>query len=352
MRVLKATNPALLDKFFDAPREPTERPGAAYAPQRSWAGQSTDPEPFSRLDTTSHALGLQTRSSGLAGKRVVELEDAPAGGVLSFGRAARDAARVPLTEAQEVAAGTDGHCCALIDAARFENLHVVPERLVPTAGDVYEKRIALAESGRLTTPAERRETLDIEVKKLRADGIRRKAAGEAKRLGDLMRWRHPDGVLGVDSTANQKSAVYEPAATRLIAKADRSREIACARREHLAKKTVAKDRLGYDPFHHDATKRDEESTFLQRRAAHPPYADTHLRVFQKHEVVFNPRRAQQLRDYDLNGKHYDIVTHTVHEVLPPSTEERVNKRLAHPSQNSLERGRNLQGSFLPRGAIF
>lgn len=94
----------------------------------------------------------------------------------------------------------------------------------------------------------------------------------------------------------------------------------------------------------------EERPLLQRRGCHPPYADTHSHIFQKRVVNFRKERIQRLRDLSLMGKNYDIVTHAQVKVLPSQVPEREDRRLAHASQQSLERGRNLQGSLLPKGS--
>ena len=107
---------------------------------------------------------------------------------------------------------------------------------------------------------------------------------------------------------------------------------------------MANDRHGYDPFVHDPTARND-IYFMQQRACHQPYADTSERIFQKSDAVANPRRRQQLRDQDLAGKNYDVITHAQVTLYPSTTAVRVNKTLAHPSQQSSERGRNVQGSL-------
>lgn len=57
-------------------------------------------------------------------------------------------------------------------------------------------------------------------------------------------------------------------------------------------------------------------------------------------------RAQALWDEGCGRRAYDIVS-GVRLPLPTAKPERAPGRLAHPSQQSLERGRNLQASLIP-----
>lgn len=86
---------------------------------------------------------------------------------------------------------------------------------------------------------------------------------------------------------------------------------------------------------------------------HPPHAhiatsDTYRRLFGPRERVpkSDPRvRSQTLRDEGAGRRRYDIVSGAG---LPFKTllPERPPGRLAHPSQQSLERGRNLHGALV------
>lgn len=57
-------------------------------------------------------------------------------------------------------------------------------------------------------------------------------------------------------------------------------------------------------------------------------------------------RAQSLWDEGYGRRSYDIVS-GAQLPLPTVKSERPPGRLAHPSQQSLERGRNLQASLIP-----
>ena len=198
--------------------------------------------------------------------------------------------------------------------------------------------------GALVAPAERRAALEFEVKRQRAAKTLRSAEMQARRLTQYMRSHHPHGVLGVDSTANAESAVYGAAAVGMKDFRDHRASHSERRRANQSKILVATDRHGYDPFVHDPTYR-ADIHFMQQKASHAPYADTNARIFQKRDHFANPTRRQSLRDQDISGKDYDVITHTKVQLYPSTKPVRVNKILAHPSQQSSERGRNVQGSL-------
>lgn len=332
----KAINPDLLDKYLDAPRSAmsAQRFKVAYNSSCSWNGLSVDPRPFSRLDTRYVATGTRNHALGLAGTRVIELESSPTGESMCCTRAATAPLWTPIvTDCKP----TDVN---LASRAKFENLHVVPSKIINGAN--YWRKISAIKA--LCTPSQRLEALELEVAAHRALAVERRTFGQSRRLVALMRARHPDGVLGSDSMANPHLRGDGGAAGRKAEIEAQDRRHADKRRDNIARHTAS---VGYAPFQRDPTfVTAQKQSYIQARACHPPYADTHLRIFQKREVVFNPDRTQRLRDYDLNGKHYNIVTHATIGILPPKSEAKVDMRLQHPSQQSLERGRNLQGSLL------
>ncbi|KAK7232036.1 hypothetical protein SO694_00031160 [Aureococcus anophagefferens] len=350
----KAMNPALLDKFLDS-YQPQYGSGSVglssagsralsagrgqslYDPARSWDGLSVDPRPFSRLDTKPlPGCGKHALSAGMAGHRsVVELGPSPEGGALCFGPS-QYTGTIPLTETQESCARMPGAGdAAVVEVSRFDNNHVVPAevRLVATPAcvpKVFAAGIADDLGGALVAPRERVEALNFE----------------------YMRAHHPNGVLGVDSTANRKSAVYGAHAAEMQDLAS-YRTHHADRRGNLSNILVGEQRHGYDPFAHDPTPRSD-IYFMQQKACHPPYAgrekraefptskapisaalrDTNARIFMKRDHAVNKDRRQHLRDMDIFGKSYDVVTHAKVEQFPSSVTERTNKILAHPSQQS------------------
>jgi hypothetical protein len=60
-------------------------------------------------------------------------------------------------------------------------------------------------------------------------------------------------------------------------------------------------------------------------------------------IAVNPSRTQKLRDETLAGKDFNIVNHTKITNIPSKVPFRNNKLQAHPSQATMQRGRNMQG---------
>lgn len=87
--------------------------------------------------------------------------------------------------------------------------------------------------------------------------------------------------------------------------------------------------------------------------AHPNTFDTSFEktydtLFGRLDTRIRPERTQHLRNEDLSGKNYNIVTHAKITEWPSEPVHRQhNKVLAHPSQASLEGSRNLQGTLHP-----
>ena len=208
--------------------------------------------------------------------------------------------------------------------------------------------VVTAERGGLMAPQERRAALDFEVKNQKARRLQKTAELQEQRRIEVMRTRHPDGVLGVDSTANLSSVAYSASAGLKAAKEQRRAQHHEARKQLQTTVLVAERRLGHNPFHHNETLLSaRETKFLQSKSGRKDNNDTHDRLFGERQLADNPVRAQKLRDEDLGGKHYNIVTHSYVDKMPSTVNERISKKLGHMSQQSCERGRNTQGMILP-----
>ena len=255
----------------------------------------------------------------------------------------------------------------------------------------------------------------------------RKAENDKKRLVQLMRYKNPVGVVGVDSTANTESAVYgevrawavSPAARSValgnlrdrehlsqaqeteppqtpgslvaflcpatcgeasltwrdtpalrplrvgwqvarsnIVKAEEAAAREHRRADYLAERHRYEKRIGFNPIEHSeapdpmasAVKGAVTNQFQsKKRGELRPKGDTHDRIFGKDPFSINPLRTQHLYDQSDGGKDFNIVNHTVPSIWKPTFigKERVQKSLAHPSQQALERGRCLQGYVEP-----
>jgi hypothetical protein len=127
----------------------------------------------------------------------------------------------------------------------------------------------------------------------------------------------------------------------------------CRRRQHLD--DVCGDpqrRFGYNPLHHDSSPYSSTASSIKAAATAAAAAaavaeNTHSRLFERTQQQRRPHREQALVNAAHGGKAYNIVTGcTVPAALLPSAPERVCAWLGHPSQTTLERGRNMQGSLV------
>merc|ERR1711924_594776 len=115
----------------------------------------------------------------------------------------------------------------------------------------------------------------------------------------------------------------------------------------LAKVAFAQNRYGHNPFHHNEDFLGlNETKFMQTKGgAGRPKLDTTERLFGSTLHVERPERTQHLRNEDLGGRKYNHVNLTQIHTAPSTAPERKSERrfMQHRSQQSLERGRNLQG---------
>lgn len=363
-----AVDPLRLTKFFDndfmtksGSLKRSNGKSQVYRPEDSWDGLSVNPKPFARFDETNTVAHAPTRPSGMAGPRVIELEGHGMDGIFGHNPKGRP---VPRTVEQIVVghrAADGGAVGAAADPSRAEVAVAAdsPRFLgtrgvqVPMAQAVAPPAV-LAKAGpnwdaTLLTPAERRELLQYEKRARAGAALAKKAAGDERRLVQLMRARHPQGVLGVDGAANPDSQVYRDRYEEATQKEARAQSHMARRRAELERVGRADRRVGYDPFAHSEQWEAPAAAgpahrFLQAKGARPAAMDTHDRVFGQSTAGANPRRTQNIRNQDLGGKAFDIINGSAIVHAPPTNNERVHRHLAHPSQQSLERGRNQQGA--------
>lgn len=220
-------------------------------------------------------------------------------------------------------------------------------------------------------PKGRRDIMQLERENRLAIHAMRKAVGDKQRLLHLMKARYP-GILGVDSTANHESPVYGHVAQESAQREQRKSEKNAKRRAYLEAHTSWKSRVGINPLEHseslsamegvkpgqvkkiwDSKRRPgddvETSAGSASQPSHHPMHDTHRRLFNKEPVHHNNLRSQRLLDTNSRGRTYNIINNCdPGDHFRPSYRHEANdtwrdSNQAHPSQNSLERGRNLQG---------
>eukprot|EP00968_Pinguiococcus_pyrenoidosus_P020162 scaffold2314_cov267-Pinguiococcus_pyrenoidosus.AAC.8 len=371
-----AVDPVQLVKFFDQPygapgtatlsRAPRSR--LTYDPSLSWDGLSMDPRPFSRLNAKK-MVSSGPRPQGVANGQTIELEDVPKGGI--FGSPVRKGpARAKTLEemsldfALEQSQGSSdaidsaAPCLSVslsrkrkpkreqrvvvMEEERFSNMKMWPPKMQEVvAPDVLFR--AGEQTDTLLHPKDRRKIMELERDASKAWQLKKATIKQNLRSDFLLKRQHPVGTVDLGASENPETEIYREQGERLRRRQERRARSAALREAKLSKLLQPSKRYGFDFLSHDAPKVSEK--LFQTKGGVRPMLDHDARLFMREEFHWNEKRQQFLRDQDLLGKNYNIVQHTVIETMPSTCPERIDKCLAHPSQASLERGRNLQGSL-------
>lgn len=135
--------------------------------------------------------------------------------------------------------------------------------------------------------------------------------------------------------------MYAEVAAASAALAAKRAAAAEARKAALVARADPAARAGYDPFviSEGAPPASAAKIFAARRTGLVPIVDSWDRLFGPGEVVNVDARRVRLRNYETNGRAGGIITGATYSYFPPTAEERVTKRQAHPSmQNQSFRG--------------
>ena len=324
----RAVDPRSIECMLDPPLPCRELAKDSSLAKMSWDGLSVDPRPFAKLDLKVWA------ETGLAGSRVIPLEKG--GGDFSVEAVYNCEASTTTKREKSMLYKHDDGMAFIADDGRFERNHL--SGAVVRAVPCVKTRDHL-EAGFLLGPRQRRAALDFEVKQQRAKKLIRQ---------EVQRQRREDEPL--DRALHKKQERLADDEKRAL---------------HASKRTeslLEKNRLNYDPFQHDPTQRIfEDPGFLQkRRASFQKVDDTHRRLFHREDFTPHIGRQQILRDHDQYDKTFNIISHAAITYMPSSSAHATSdhtglrpghedkRKLQHPSNQSLERGRNLQGSLEPR----
>lgn len=238
------------------------------------------------MDVSARVRGtVRHRAVSMAGARVIELEDAPPGGILYDGpvQDARNP-RVPLTEAQvdarfdplDAGAFVAGDSDAMA-APYFRNGHVghpAADRRgrAATAGGAppaFTHATGDSMRGELRFPAERLAMVSAEALRQRAAKTDKVALAEHVRRQRLLSTRHPEGAIRVDSYANPDAAAYTARRREHERRAEAHGREYAARHANLHRVVGAgRERVGYAPMEHvpEAVPTRAEAKFMQVRA--------------------------------------------------------------------------------------
>jgi len=312
------------------------RPQSTYDPMTSWDGMAEDSETFSRLTQ---------------GTRVVPLENHPDGGLL--GSVALERGQIPRTDAQDDADGEADSRGGGLYGRPEDNVNN-PERaedstvlfnqrftlgVVEVPRAISVKAPACMSKIGLLTPTERREIMEFEKFNLQSKRTRHKADLDNKRRVQIMKSRHPEGCVGVDGPAAGDTEVYKDKAYMLQAKNGTMVQHSNGRRGLLAGKQSSVNGKGRRLLGHDhGIKNAAETKFCQSKGGGARrQINTHQRLFMDDPRSLNPARTQHLRNEDLAGKNFNIVTGAGHEHHRSNAPFKVGNggghinREAHPS---------------------
>lgn len=337
-----------------------------YSPTYSWDALSDDPRKFSKLQADQ--LPTQPcRPCTLAGNRVIELEYSTGLGVFNVPDRPVAKSELPLHPYQQDVGmvGTDlnGHIPMKEEAAQsgkvilmkkhygFNNYTVrAPDFVAEEIPEFYKSAGPMADQ-KLLTPAERRKIMEFDAHKNVAHAHMQEAIGLRSKLKEKLNGpTHHRGVLMYDSTDNPESTVYAQKAREEEERKMRAQRIAANRKDILVQ---CGSSLSHN-FGNLVPEQAKQYDILQSKKHVPgrlSYEQTQERVFQKAEIKTIPvERTQYLRERDMQGKTYNIVTGTHVEHWPslephPSQTSMKNRILVHPSQTSLRLTRNMQGSM-------
>lgn len=333
---------------------------------------AVNPKPFAKLDIDPRVTGKIL----LTGARVIKTDsDLPSGVFEGVSKPGPGLGIVPLSTDQQdcrydhgseapaaVVDGGGGNVAFTFQDQGFVNQGVKAAQIgVGPTSNAYRTAIRPVPGGTgqltrfLLTPAERREIQHAEQQTHAAQGTAKRAEMQRRRLAQTLRDRYPHGAAQVDGVENSESeeSVYADRAALRMAEAERRVAHEAGRRHRLNDISMQEPRFGHQPFNHNEEFLGRKETkFMQEKAPRPcPYDDTHDRLFGSQSRKHNAARTQELRNRDIGGKPYDLISQTEVTQWPSNIRDRSRRHdysfMAHPSQQSLELQRSLQGEVKP-----
>mmetsp|Transcript_24431 Transcript_24431/g.31767 ORF Transcript_24431/g.31767 Transcript_24431/m.31767 type:complete len:403 (-) Transcript_24431:200-1408(-) len=379
----QAVNPDRMEKFLDktspwglqsfsnkqsSNAKKSTRPRTLYDPTLSWDGLSANPQTFSKFDIDPRVTGKHI----LAGTRLLETSsELPDGVFEGVSNSKAGINQVPRTleqrdcefnPAERSLADSAEQLSLSFSNQRFMNMQMESVKVGSgTVSDIVSSSIkpnpaGLGELKRyLLTPEERRHILKCEIEDKAARELAKKAQLQHRRLVQVLRDRYPQGAIRVDGINNIESDVYSDRALSRMEEHQRKEMHTNARRDRLRDLTMQEPRFGHDPFkHNEELLPPHETKFIQSKKVRPGVREnTQDNLFGTIEHRHNTERMQELRNRDLNGKNYNLVSKTKIEhwqcTTPDHSQQHDYSFMSHPSQASLESQRSLQGVAHPPG---
>ena len=337
-----------------------------YDPAYSWDAKSDNPQSFSRLQGT-YLPYQYSKPLTLSGPAVVLLEHTPGLSSINVKPPPREAGHVPLTVEQRDAGMRqdmsatvpfaeeikgEGKTVIVHENQSFRNQDIAAPKLAGVPVPDFMREAGPQCDRKLLNPKQRREILEFEKKEREAKTLLREAVNSRiKTRKQLEGPQFHRGVLMLDSNDNMHSQIYGEKAIKAAADAEYKAQIHLERRSRLANKqssiTVHGNILDPDSL----GPRVKNEKYYQSKGGdyHAlSFDETYNRLFCRMKNASSGARTQFLRDVETSGKQYNITHHTPFENWPPRSFEReVRAAVKHPSQESLEGSRNLQGSLRP-----
>jgi hypothetical protein len=335
-----------------------------YDITNSWDAKSDNPKSFSRLDQTLVPF-QKTCPIVLSGAAVVELEDTTGFNAINVKHPEHERTGIPLTINQQdvgmkkdLSASIpmvekvkrDGKTLVMEKSTRFENMQVQPPVFREVEVPEVMKQAGEQVDQKLLNPQQRRQIYETSSKIKCAEDVVREA--QVERMKTRKQMAGPQfhrGVLMVDSSDNIHSEIYGEKAREAAAESEYKRQIHLERRSKLAYKTAALDVYGNVLIPDTIGPRVKLEKPYQSKGGNYhalSFEETQNRLFCQIQGPSASKRTQMLRDIELSGKDYNITQHTIIEHWPPRNYERqIERVMVHPSQNTLEGQRNVQGSF-------
>jgi hypothetical protein len=326
------------------------RPASVYDPSISWDGLSVDPRPFSRFDARPTKIPPgAVAPTGMTGSRVIPLDGINDGTVFNPNPTLQHQVRAIPETAEQMDTKTRAidkeREATVVDEPGFRAYHLtrpltrtesIPDALIRGGPQANEC---------LLNPKERRQIMEFEHRRIKAAKMVGKADGAANRLDSLMKTSFKAGALGVDSVKNLNSGVYGELGRTIERTCNQKFVHETGRRDMLTQRKDVVRINGYHPFHHNETVLSPRQTKVvqTRNRTAAPVLNTHERLFVDKGIAINAQRTQKLRNETLAGKDWNITTNTLITDLPSNVPFRNNKLQAHPSQATMQRGRNMQG---------
>lgn len=338
---------------------------ASYDPTYSWDAKTDNPDPFSKMEATDVPVQF-ARPVTLSGQQVIPLEP-QSGQFLNVDpmHKLKGLNAIPLTHDQMdvnmnddlhggIPMHQEAHASGKFVTIKERSVFAQSQNQAPKFQTEHKpefmERAGPQGDQILMNPKMRREMIEFEKREQEARALLREASqkrAKTKKMitGPLFK----RGVIQVDSAENLGSDIYGDQALQETHNKDYKKQIHLERRSHLSKLQSSIATNGNLTNPDTVAARVKVNADYQSKGGDfhgLSFEETHNRLFCRQERAGGAMRTQKIRDAELSGKQYNIVTMTTIEHWPSRNFERLeNKTLAHPSQVSLHGSRNLQGSL-------